>query len=110
MTTPSKAEPAAAAFRDLLEALRAESVALVANDLAALEHAVERKRQLLLLLAPHVRHLGHPASDAGVQHLAARAAELNARNAQVVQSRQAVVRGRLDALRGCACSPTYSSN
>ena len=80
MTTTSKAEPVPAAFRDLLDALRAESAALVSNDLVALEAAVERKRQLLLLLAPHARHLGQPA-DAAAQELAARAAQPGAKRA-----------------------------
>ena len=109
MTTASNAGPVPAAFRDLLEVLRAESAALVANDLAALELAVARKRQLLLLLAPHARHLGRPGADAAAQELAARAARLNAANARVLQARQAGVRGRLEALRGSTPATTYSN-
>jgi hypothetical protein len=109
MSTAKTAEPVPDAFRDLLDALRAESAALVSNDLVALEVAVERKRQLLLLLAPHARHLGRPGADAAAQELAARAAQLNATNAKVLQARQATVRGRLDALRGPAPASTYTN-
>ena len=109
MGTANTAEPVPTAFRDLLEVLRAESTALVSNDLAALEHAVERKRQLLLLLAPHARHLRRPGADAAAQDLAARAAQLNATNARALQARQAGVRGRLEALRGGARATTYTN-
>ena len=109
MSTANTAEPVPTAFRDLLEVLRAESAALVSNDLAALELAVERKRQLLLLLAPHARRLGRLGADAAAQELAARAAQFNAINTRVLPARQPGVRGRLEALRGGAPATTYTN-
>lgn len=95
---------AAATFRELIDALRAESVALVANDLVALEQAVQRKRHLLMQLAPHARHLRDGAGGSVAQDLARQAAALNAANAQVLHTRSANVRGRVDVLRAGTAS------
>lgn len=95
-------------FEQLIEALHAESDALVANDGARLADAVSRKQALLEALAPQARAL----RDGGeVSQLAREAARLNAVNGAIVNARSHAIRGRIEVLVGAAsATATYGAN
>lgn len=94
-------------FVQLIDALHAESDALVANDSAKLADAVFRKQALLAALAPQAKALRR----SGVSRLALEAARVNSLNAAILNSRANATRARVEVLVGSAsATPTYGAN
>lgn len=96
-------------FVQLIDALHAESDALVANDGVRLADAVSRKQALLAALAPQAKALRR--SSPAVAQLTLEAARLNTLNAAILNSRANATRARVEVLvGGASATPTYGAN
>lgn len=94
-----------ALFSDLVQALDAESDALIRGDGERVATLAARKNDLLQRLAPLATR------GADIPHaLADRARALNDRNAMLLAPRLVATRARLDALRSAGNAMTYGAD
>lgn len=106
---PTLDERGKALFVQLIDALHAESDALVANDGARLADAVTRKQALLAELAPQAKALRRDSP--AIASLTAEAARLNTLNSTILNARANATRARVEVLVGAAsATPTYGAN